>query len=75
MTIPDASPSPDDLYFHIKGPSDSSWIGKGADCLVMILSNRGAGLGFGENMRNALMLIVYAGGKNKSGMHRLLERP
>lgn len=68
VTIPNASNSPDDLYFYIEGPSYSSWIGEGAHHPPMILANRGAGLGFGQSMKDALMLIAYTAGKNKSGM-------
>jgi protein-S-isoprenylcysteine O-methyltransferase Ste14 len=50
VSVPNVESSPDDLYFHIAGPSDSSWIG----------------FGFGERMKGALMLIVYTSGKNKS---------
>jgi hypothetical protein len=28
VSVPNVESSPDDLYFHIAGPSDSSWIGK-----------------------------------------------
>ena len=41
VTIPDASTSPDDIYFYIEGPSYSSWIGEGVDRPPMIVSNRG----------------------------------
>ena len=73
VTIPDASTSKDDLYFYIEGPSDSSWIGKEASRPTMRFANRGAGLGFGENMKDALMLIAYTAGKNKSGMDISIE--
>lgn len=33
----------------------------------------GAGLGFGHSMKDALMLIAYTAGKNKSGMDNSLQ--
>ena len=73
VTIPDSSFSKGDIYFYIEGPSYSSWIGEGVAHPPIILSNRGAGLGFGKSMKDALMLIAYTAGKNHSGMDIWLQ--
>jgi hypothetical protein len=46
--------------------SDAWW-----SCKIS-LSDRGVGFGFGERMKDSLMLMVYTSGKNSSGMAGLL---
>lgn len=68
LSVPDVSDHPNEIYFHISGPKDNSFIGKDQmkNPAKVAMAHIDTAFGFGVSMKKALMLIVYSNHNDKS---------